>query len=124
MTPWTAACQAPLFIGFSSQEHWSGLPFPFPRDLPNPRIEPRSPTLQADSLPTELQDSTFLIEYYFFFFERSTHKYMGYFNLQTWHFLKNEHLTNIYSRFIILGCFKSLLSSGSNKIIKNFVIHI
>ena len=39
--------------GFSRQEYWSGLPCPPPKDLPNPGIEPRSPTLQADSLPPE-----------------------------------------------------------------------
>ena len=39
-TPWTVACQAPLSMGFSRQEHWSGLPFPSPGDLPNPGIEP------------------------------------------------------------------------------------
>ena len=44
--------QAPLSIGFSRQEYWSGLPFPSPGDLPNPGIEPRSPALQADSLPS------------------------------------------------------------------------
>ena len=43
----------PLSTEFSRQEYWSGLPFPFPRDLPDPGIEPRSPTLQADSLPSE-----------------------------------------------------------------------
>ena len=46
---------APLSLGFSRQECWSGLPFPFPGDLPDPGIEPRSPALQADSLWTELQ---------------------------------------------------------------------
>ena len=51
-TPWTAACQAPLSMGFSRQEYWGGLPFPFPEDLPDPGVEPRSPALQADSLPT------------------------------------------------------------------------
>ena len=45
MTPWTVACQAPLSIGFPSQEHWSGLPFPSPSDLPNPGIKPTSLTL-------------------------------------------------------------------------------
>ena len=50
--PWTVAHQASLSMGFSSQEYWSGLPCP-PGDLPNPGIEPRSPTLQADSLPSE-----------------------------------------------------------------------
>ena len=54
-TPWTIARQAPLSMGFSRQEYWSGLPFPSPRDLPDSGIEPRSPALQADSLPTELQ---------------------------------------------------------------------
>ena len=50
-TPWTVAHQAPLFMGFSRQEYWSGVPFPSPGDLPDPRIEPRSPALQADALP-------------------------------------------------------------------------
>ena len=53
MTPWTVALQAPLSMEFSKQEYWSGLPFPSPGDLPNPGIESRSPTLQADSLLTE-----------------------------------------------------------------------
>ena len=51
-TPWTAALQAPLSMGFSRQEYWSGLPFLSPGDLPDPGIKPRSPALQADSLPT------------------------------------------------------------------------
>ena len=42
--------QAPLSMGFSRQEYWSGLPFPSPEDLPNPGVEPGSPALQADSL--------------------------------------------------------------------------
>ena len=42
-----------LSMEFSRQEYWSGLPFPSPGDLPDPGIEPRSPTLQADSLPSE-----------------------------------------------------------------------
>ena len=50
-TPWTVARQAPLSIGLSRQECWSGLPFPPPGDLPNPGIRPRSPALQAGSLP-------------------------------------------------------------------------
>ena len=48
--PWTVAHQAPLSMGFSRQEYWSGLPFPSPGDLPDPGMEPRSPTLQADAL--------------------------------------------------------------------------
>ena len=50
MTPWTIE-----FMEFSRPEYWSGLPFPSSGDLPNPGMEPRSPALQADSLPAETQ---------------------------------------------------------------------
>ena len=53
VTPRTIANQAPLSMGFSRQEYWSGLPFLSPEDLPDPGIEPRSPALQADSLLSE-----------------------------------------------------------------------
>ena len=53
-TPWTVAYQAPLSVGFSMQEYWSGLLFASPQDLPNPGIEPRSSALQADSVLPEL----------------------------------------------------------------------
>ena len=56
MTPWTIAYQGPLSMGFSRQGYWSGLPFPSPGDLPNPGIEPRSPTLQADALPLRREE--------------------------------------------------------------------
>ena len=52
-TPWTIANQASPSMGFSRKEYWSGLPFPFPGDLPDPGIKPRSPTLQADALTSE-----------------------------------------------------------------------
>ena len=52
-TQWTIAHQAPSSMGVSRQEYWSGLPFPSPRDLPDPGIEPRSPSLQADALTSE-----------------------------------------------------------------------
>ena len=51
--PWTVVYQASLSMGFSRQEYWSGLPFPSPGDLPNPGVEPRSPALQADALPSK-----------------------------------------------------------------------
>ena len=44
-TPWTVAHQAPLSMGYSRQEYWSGLPFPPPGDLPNPGIKPMCPAL-------------------------------------------------------------------------------
>ena len=47
VTPWTVACQAPLSMGFLSQESWNGLPFPSPGVLPDPGIEPRFPVWQA-----------------------------------------------------------------------------
>ena len=54
-TPRTVAHQAPLSVGFSRQEYWSGLPFPSLGDLPNPGIEPGSPAFQGDSFPPEPQ---------------------------------------------------------------------
>ena len=51
MTPWTAAHQAPLSMGFSRQGYWSGLLFPSPGDLPSPGREPSSCALLVDSLP-------------------------------------------------------------------------
>ena len=57
VTPWIVAHQAPLSMEFSRQEHWCVLAFPSPGDLLDPGIEPGSPALQADSLPSELYGS-------------------------------------------------------------------
>ena len=62
--PWTVAWQAPVFVGFSRQEYWSRLLFPSPGDLLNPGIEPWSPALQADSLPSDSPILTTLQPYY------------------------------------------------------------
>ena len=62
VSPWTVACQAPQSMEFSRQDYWSGLPFPSPGDLPNPGIKPGSPTLQADSFPTELPGKVLTLE--------------------------------------------------------------
>ena len=59
-TPWTVARQAPLSMGFSRQEYWSGLPCPPPGNFSNPEIEHRSLALQADSLPSECAGSPLL----------------------------------------------------------------
>ena len=59
VTPWAVAHKAPLSMEFSRQENWSGLPFPFPGDLPDPGIEPKSlvsTAIQADSLPLVLPE--------------------------------------------------------------------
>ena len=60
-TPWTVALQGPLSMGFSRQEHWSGLPLPSLGDLPDPGIEPGSPALQGDSLSSEPQRNCCLL---------------------------------------------------------------
>ena len=64
-TPWTVACQVPLFIGFSRQEYWSGLPCAPPGDLPNPGIKPASPVspaLQVEFFPLSHQGIIIIIE--------------------------------------------------------------
>ena len=61
--PWIVVCQAPLYMEFSRQEYWSGLPCPPPGDLPSPGIEPTSPWLlhwQTDSLPLSHQGSPYV----------------------------------------------------------------
>ena len=63
-TTWAVAHQAPLSMGFSRQEYWSGLPCPPPGDLPNPGIEPWSPALQASSSLTELQGKPHMYQYF------------------------------------------------------------
>ena len=65
-TLWTVAHQAPLSMGFSRQEYWSGLPFPSPGDLPNSGIEPWSPALQADALTSELPGKPQVALYYWY----------------------------------------------------------
>ena len=62
--PWTVAYQSPPPMEFSRQEYWSGLPFPTPGDLPDPEMEPRSPTLQADALSPELPGKQFSSTFY------------------------------------------------------------
>ena len=52
--PMDCSPPGPSVLGILQAEYWSGLPFPFPGDLPDPGIEPRSLTLQADSLPSKL----------------------------------------------------------------------
>ena len=61
---WTVAHQAPLSMGFSRQEYWSGFPCPPPGDLPDPGIElmsPESPALQVDSLPLSQEGSPYCL---------------------------------------------------------------
>ena len=64
VTPWTVAYQTPSSMGLFRQEYWSGLPFLSPGDLPNPGIEPGSPALQADALPSEPPGKLYLLADY------------------------------------------------------------
>ena len=76
VTSWTVAHQAPLSMGFLRQEPWSGLPFPPPRNLSNPGMEPRSPALKADSLLSEPPGKP---------------TFMGYLPLYANHFMRPEN---------------------------------
>ena len=71
-TTWTAAYQSSPSLGFTRQEHWSGLPFPSPGDLPNTGIEPRSPTLGVDSSPAEPPEKPKILEWVAFPFSRGS----------------------------------------------------
>ena len=70
MTPWTVAHRLLCPWGFSRQLYWSGLPCPPPGNLPNPGIEPRSPALQVDSLPSKSPVKPFLSLDFFFLKQR------------------------------------------------------
>ena len=83
-TSWTVAHQASPSMGFSKKEYWSGLPFPSPGDLLDPRIEPQSPALQADALPSEPPGKmTCIVSLRHFFFPVSIF----------WDFVLNRKLT-------------------------------
>ena len=77
MTPWIVAHHAPLSMGFSRQEYWSGLPFPSPGNLPDTGIKPRSPALQIHSLPTELWGNDILALHIKFTKDICTYKVSG-----------------------------------------------
>ena len=112
MTPWTAAHQAPLSMGFSRQEYWSGLPFPSPRDLPNPGIEPGSPALQADTLPSEPPGKSRLLQIAGlpFFHGQVTFLIYVYYSLLC-HSYINKHLGVSMSWLLCFSCLCILESS-------------
>ena len=101
-TPWTVAHQTPLSMGFSRQEYYSGLPFPSPRDLPDPGIEPGCSALRADSLlaepPGKLKALNTL---------RSSS--VGHIHISPVHYLlflfKPTHVFNFYLNFILKETF-------------------
>ena len=93
---WTVACQAPLSVGLSRQEYWSGLPFPSPEDLPNPEIEPMS--LKSPALPGR-------------FFTTSTTWEGKYFTSSTYTWVTGNHLLFSIHRCLL---FLNLMAQGKN----------
>ena len=98
-TPWTAAYQAPPSMGFSRQEYWSGLPFLSPGDLPDPGIEPGSPTLQTDTLPSEPPGKSVLPCY------KCMHKMFNTFNTSIIFFKQLESPLWIWGNWVYVGMF-------------------
>ena len=84
--PWAVARQALLCMGLTRRQYWSGLPFPSPGDLPNPGTEPRSPALQADSLPTESPGNSMQIQMNVLVLRRTVLKYLGWQRCDTYTF--------------------------------------
>ena len=93
VSPWTAAHQVPLSVGFSRQEYWNGLPFPSPGDLPQPGIEPGSPALQVDFLPSKPPGKSISILFYYYYL----FIYLFIFNLLVFYFF-NFKIFNSYMR--------------------------
>ena len=92
---WTVTYQAPLYMGFSRQGYWSGLPFPSPGDLPDPGIKPRSPALQADALPSKPQGKSSII------FNNMIKKILTrIYKVNTWYIWKNKAYWNIGTSYI------------------------
>ena len=115
--------------GFSRQEYWIGLPFPSPGYLPDSRIKPRSPTLQADSLPSELPGHTYykcihsiLWDTCFFFFFLEPGKWSQYISA-AWKSEKcflNENLRYSHKRKgIVTGHFSVKMDRTDSVIVKN-----
>ena len=90
VTPWTAACQAPLSMGFSQQEYWSGLPFSPPRDLPDPGIKPASPSLAGRFFTTKPRRKPFSPSTHATFFSIIFITIYHYAQVKRWHIGKES----------------------------------
>ena len=93
-TPWTVACQATLSMEFSRQEHWNGLPFPSPGDLPHPGMEPESPAL--------------VCKFFFFFFTTEPPR-----KLKTIPVIKIMNISFTLKTFFLLLCNPSSIPASS-----------
>ena len=118
-TPCTVASQASLSMGFSRQEYWNGLSFPSPVDLPDPGIEPGSPALQADSLPSEPPGNPQFLFFFhenvlnvvkcFFYISLDNHFFLHSFNVvyfnqfsYSLHSMNKSHLVMVYKPFSMI----------------------
>ena len=102
-----------IFQGFSRQEYWSGLPFPSPGDLPDPEIEPQSPTLQADALPSEPTGNPITVESWGLSLEFLCHDHIFCLDILFGCFSNQHHLFFwivfcFFFMFSILYCFNHL----------------
>ena len=101
-TLWTVAHQVSLSMGFSRQEHWSGLPCPPPGNLPHPGIKPRSPALQVDSLPAELPGKPFSLLTSNLFVHKSFWFGLGWLFLEIYPFLLGSpNFSHIHNSVVI-----------------------
>ena len=94
-------------MGFSRREYWSRLPFPSPLDLPDPGIEPSSPALQADSLPSELQGRSHMYTHIHTHTHTHTHIYI--YILKTFNCMDHDKLWKILKEMGILDHLTCLL---------------
>ena len=108
-TPWTVPYQAPLTMGFSRQECWSGLLFPSPGDLPHPGIEPRSPALQADPLPSEPPIKKGVGRFEILSIQRINSCLLIFAQSQSWYITLIEHNLVIGLTILILRFFKRVV---------------
>ena len=115
LTPCTIARQAPLSMGFSRPEYWSGLPCPPLRDLPNPGVKPRSPLCRRILYCLSHQGSPRILEWVAYPFSRGSFQPRNQTSMQILYHLSYQgspHIINIY--FFIL-CKKSLLTRRSKR---------
>ena len=108
-TPWTIPYKAPPTMGFSRQECWSGLLFPSPEDLPLPGIEPRSPALQADALPSEPPIKKGVGRFEILRIQRINSCLLIFAQSQSWYITLIEHNLVIGLAILILRFFKRVV---------------
>ena len=116
MTQWTVSCQAPLSVGFSRQEYWSGLPCPLPGDLSNPGMEIRSPALQVDSLLTKSPGKPNLVTS-----PNPSGSSYRYRHIQILLNLPSKYIQNLISSYVFY--YDHPVQTGASKMVRNHFLH-